>query len=331
MSELASTPSSAARPLSASVVIPTFERPDFLQLCVRAIAKQTRLPDELIIVMRDTDTPTHAAYDSLVAELGHVLNMRSGQVTAPGIVPPLIRGLELASSDIVIYHDDDAEAYPTWLEKLMALYDAPDVVGAGGRLVNFFDFKQADYPAAKDIGVLTWYGRAWGNLYRDPVSPGKRDVQYLMGPNCSYRRDVLKKVGFDVTLNRDVAFHWEMDVGLSVGRFGRLRYDSDCMVKHHTAPRKALGLRTKNYDGVYFAAFNYCRIMRKHLTPLGLFAYLAHSFLIGYAGQPGLGYALARLAIGRPLAWHEEIMASVKGRVDAMRAPALAKLAQAGA
>ena len=42
--------------MKISVIVPTYRRPEYLRRCVKAIAEQTRNPDEVIVVIRETDS-----------------------------------------------------------------------------------------------------------------------------------------------------------------------------------------------------------------------------------------------------------------------------------
>jgi len=51
--------------------------------------------------------------------------------------------------------------------------------------------------------------------FTDPV-----DVDFMLGGNMSFRREVARRIQFDMTLNRNVAQGYEVDIGLQVRRMG---------------------------------------------------------------------------------------------------------------
>ena len=129
------TETRAAVPGTLSVVIPTFQRPDWIRRAVLSLASQTRPPDEVIAVARDTDTPTHESIAQLLKE-GLPFPLIKGTVTAPGFMPPVKAGVALASGAVVAIMDDDAEAEAGWTERLLSHYANPDAGAVGGRYVN---------------------------------------------------------------------------------------------------------------------------------------------------------------------------------------------------
>lgn len=222
---------------SVSVVIPSYNRPDFLRRAILSITRQTCLPTELVVVLRESDFASHQIVSDTKKCVGE-LPIRVASVTEPGFLPPIYKGAEEVTGDIVAFMDDDAEAHQNWLEKLLLHYDDPMVGGVGGRYVNYFDGKKAYYPPAKKVGHITWFGKPIGNQYRDTTFLRPRDVQFLIGGNMSYRLSIFRQALPDRVLGRHVAFHWEMDVGLNIQRRGhRIVFDPSIRVDHHSAPR----------------------------------------------------------------------------------------------
>lgn len=298
-----------------SVVIPTFERPDYLERCVRSIAAQEHLPDELIIVSRITDRETNEKILQLRSAVEGRFPLVHGMVVEPGFLPPIRRGIELSAGDVIAFIDDDAEALPDWAGRLLAYYNDADVGGVGGRCINIFDGVVAVYPVAKVVGRIYWFGRAIGNMYRDTAFDTARDVHFLMGGNMSYRRAVLAKVPFDPVIGNNVAFHWELDLGLQVRKEGfRIVFDPMIRVNHYSGPRKIEGLRSVNAEGIYWANFNYSYLMMKHLSPLGRLAYVVYSLLVGGAKSNGVAHVAYEFLAGRRVDWRQDIWPSLKGR-----------------
>src|SRR5262245_63790994 len=107
------------RPPSLVVVIPTYQRPDWIRRAVQSLAIQTRPPDEVIAVARDTDRPTHEAIQAL-QQLNLPFPLRRELVSEPGFMPPVRKGLAIADADIIAVMDDDAEATEGWTERLLS-------------------------------------------------------------------------------------------------------------------------------------------------------------------------------------------------------------------
>lgn len=303
--------------LTVSIVVPTYQRPDYLERCIRSLYAQTLLADEIMVVSRDTDEPTNAKIRELARELDDRCKLLNHQVSRPGFLPPIETGIKQATGDIVVFIDDDAEAFPDWLERIVTHYGSGDVGGVGGRCINYSDFKEVEYDKASKVGCLSWFGRMVGNMYRETTFVEPVAVDFLMGGNMSFRRSLLKQIAVDPVLNDNVAFHWELDLCQQVKKLGfRILFDPSIKVKHHSAPRAEAGLRTTNFNGGYYSNVNFAYLMMKHLSPFGKIAYLFYSFAIGSDRSSGLIHLVVQLLRGRRIYWHDDIYASIRGRLS---------------
>src|SRR6266702_3200083 len=113
-----------------SVLVPTYRRPADLSRCLSALAAQTRVPDEIIIVTHSEDIDTLA----LLARQQEILPLRTVTVDRSGVVAKLNRGLSVCQGDIVAITDDDAAPRPDWLARIEAHFrDDARIGAAGGR------------------------------------------------------------------------------------------------------------------------------------------------------------------------------------------------------
>lgn len=306
--------------LKISVAIPTYRRPEYLRKAYASIVAQSYQPNEILLVSRVDDHPTNEVITQLISEARDTV-IRNPQVSKPGFLPPVIRAIEAATGDILVLLDDDAEAHHNWLERIIKYYEDDSVGGVGGRCINYFSGVLQHYPAVKRVGQLSWFGRSVGNMYRDCVFTGPSEVDFLMGGNMSYRVDLLRCCKPDERIGNNVSLHWEVDVGQQVKSRGyRILFDPAIKTDHHTAPREIMGTRTVNYEGTYWSNFNYALLMRKHLSLPGFYAYVIYSLLVGGSGSPGLAYLIFSALRGRPVPWREGVLASLRGRLDGVRA-----------
>lgn len=274
-----------------------------------------------MVISREDDVESNAVIDRYAKCGGAPFPIRKVHVSLPGFLPPVVRAIDSAQGDVLALMDDDAEAHVDWLARISSYYSDPRVGGVGGRCVNYFHGVKQDYPPVRRVAKLCWYGRSIGNMYRDCVFSDPVDADFLMGGNSSYRLDVLRNCKPDSRLGNNVAFHWEMDVGLQVKKCGyRIIFDPAIKVDHHSAPRDVDGMRTVNYDGVYWGNYNYALLMKKHLTALGFVSYVLYSLAVGWGGSPGFTYVLYSIMRGRNLPWREMLIASVRGRMDGIKA-----------
>ena len=118
--------------------------------------------------------------------------------------------------------------------------------------------------------------------------------------------------------NDNVAFHWELDMALKIKKQGyRIVYDPGAIIDHYSAPRSVSGMRTPNYDGIYYSNYNFAYIIMLHLNVLRRLGYIGFTIIIGGEGSPGVA-KLVQLWLRRGLDWHL-INASIRGRLDGAR------------
>ncbi len=300
------------------MAIPTFERPAFVRRAVASVLAQTRPPDEVLVVYRGDDHGTIATFDELKA-MPRAEIIRFLPVHAPGMLPPIFKAVEECSGDVIVFMDDDAVAYPDWLQRLCSFYADPVVGGVGGRAVDWWDGAKVHHPPVRTVGKLHWYGRLVGNMYRDFIPDRPTDVDSLMGGNMSYRAALVRECLPDARLSHNVSFYWELDVALRVKAKGyRLVYDPHAIVDHYSAPRSVAGLRTPNSEGVYWSNYNYAFIMMSHLSLPRRACFLAYTSLVGDGNAPGL-VKLAQLLVKGTRGLPALFFASVRGRLAGVR------------
>ena len=214
--------------LFASVVVCTKNRPDDLRDCLRSLKKQDYSPFEIIVVDNDaTGTAKKSAQEAGVRYVSAPLK--------PNLPYARNVGLENAKGNVVVYCDDDIEAYDGWLSALMSSYD--EGVGAvGGQIVvpeksglmeeefeNAKGLKRAllkvlafliDY---KGRGKVTNSGQVTGFYGLDTVC----EVDHLQGCNMSFRKELLENIGgFDEAQGEGYPFRDDTDASVRVKMLG---------------------------------------------------------------------------------------------------------------
>jgi glycosyltransferase involved in cell wall biosynthesis len=299
-----------------SVLIPTFRRPERLRQCLDGLAAQSEKPDEVLLVVRDTDTVTQDFLESYVGSLP----VRMVPVHEVGLVAALNAGLGAAKSDIVAFTDDDAIPRPDWLARILVHYEAdPRLGGLGGRDWMYND-GQLVAGSAKRVGRLSWFGRPAGNHHLGVGPP--RPVDILKGVNMSFRREALDGVWFDRRLKGSgTEMHNEWPVCLAVQRRGwKLVYDPALAVDHYLAPRPTSEDRLhRSATGVYEAVYNETLLLLEFLPPARRAAFVVWSWLVGTRLTPGVLQIVRAKLQGRP-AGPELFVAAFRARVDAWRA-----------
>jgi glycosyltransferase involved in cell wall biosynthesis len=281
-----------------SVIVPTYRRPADLERCLAALDAQLRPADEVIVVARGDDHPTHALLRTRTPGRG-THNLRVACVTQPGVVAAYNLGIEAARGDILCFTDDDAAPHPDWTQRLERAFALDRALGGIGGRDIVHQLGTILTGAAPNVGLVSWYGRPVGNHHIGAGSA--RRVQVLKAVNMAFRRAAVDGVRFDERLRGSGAqVHCEMLFSLDVVRRNwKLVYDPAILVDHFPAARSDDDQRyVFNRTAFYNASFNLKFIMRDHLSPAGRWAFIFYTTLIGTRADPGLGRALT-LAFGR--------------------------------
>ena len=304
-----------------SVLIPTFNRVDSLLRCFRALSNQSRMPDELILVVRDEDEQTRACA-SFWAEM---LPIKVVLIQRPGHVQALNAGLPEATGEIVAITDDDTAPRSDWLARIESIFAAnPKVGGVGGR-DWYREGEEIVSGTRRTVGKILFFGRIVGNHHLG-TNPA-REVDILKGANMSFRRAAIEGMTFDERLRgggaqvaNDLAF------SLAVRRRGwKLVYDHFVAVDHFSAPRHTGANRgERSMQAAGAAAFNiYLALLAFAPGPFRRSIACMWQVCVGTHYAPGLAHLLRGFLRGDNLfpIWQ----AAARGRRDARQAHRIAQ------
>jgi GT2 family glycosyltransferase len=290
--------------------VPTWRRPASLARCLRALAGQSLIPTEVIVITRDEDPASRDAARAVA--FPEATQLRVLEIPVGGVVAAMQAGLDDATGEIIALTDDDAEPRSDWLARLVsAIMADPSVAGAGGR-----DWQPHERGDSAIVGRVQWFGRVIG---RHHLGAGQaRDVDVLKGVNCAFRAPPLRAVGFDPRLRGAGAqMHWELGACLPLRRAGwRLRYDPAIGVEHHIESRASddeLHRGRFAAEPLVDAVHNEALGVGEHLRGLARLAWSVWASTVGTVAAPGLVNALRLRLQGRRWAW-EAYRATRRGR-----------------
>ena len=116
--------------LKVSTVVRTYtdERWQDLVRCLDSLLKQSKLPDQIVVVVDHNPSllrKVQRAFPMVTAVENSFPQGSSGAWNS---------GILNATNEIVAFIDDDAEAEPGWLAQLISHYSRPEVYGVGGHI-----------------------------------------------------------------------------------------------------------------------------------------------------------------------------------------------------
>ncbi len=223
--------------LRLAVIICTKDRPHDLQRCLRSLARQSRPPEQLLVVDA-SEQPLQA--DAWQADLP-MLRV----IPAPAGLPRQRNlGLAQAQADVVAFFDDDVELAEEALAQLMAVYERRWAQGIGGVMGSDPGWRQSSGMMhwLKRLFLLT-HVRARGSRVRVYRSLGvawvarpQREipVQAMPGFCMSYNLALLRQhnLRFDESLG-GYADGEDVEMSLRVARLAPCWQSPAVLVKHH--------------------------------------------------------------------------------------------------
>ena len=276
----------ALKAMNVSVIVPTYRRTTDLKRCLEALKKQTKVPFQILITVRDTDQET---WDFLAQYEKGDLPLEILTVTITGVIAALNTGLAAAKGDIITVTDDDSEAYPNWLKKIEAHFLADSTLGVVGGKDCLYENGVLQTGECETVGKLQWFGRSIGNHSQGVGNA--REVDLLKGVNMAFRASALGALKFDERmLGTGAQVHYEMSFCLSMKRAGwKVVYDPEILVNHFRAQRFDEDQRyifnpVANYNQVY----NETIVLLDHFRGIQRLVFAIWAVLIGTRAARGL-------------------------------------------
>jgi len=201
----------------ASVVVPTFNRPDLLDRCLQALVCQEIGPGCFeVIVVDDAASESTCRQVECWTRPAHQRGIVVRYVPTRGKCGPAAArnaGWHVARGEIIAFTDDDCIPQPGWLAAGLSVF-TDGVAAVDGRLVMPLPAQPTDYE--KNAAGL--------------------EVAEFVTANCFYRRDILEAVGgFDERFR--AAWREDSDLFFRVLDLGqRIGYSPGAIVVHPVRP-----------------------------------------------------------------------------------------------
>ena len=205
---------------TASIIVPTRLRADYLDVALASIAPQAAAAGaELLVVDDGPDEATRAAARRHGARYVE-------HTAARGLNAARNSGIAAAAADLLVFVDDDVEVRPGWLHALLAADAGADP--AVGVLTGPIHARFEDHR-------LRTCGRESPPITTQDFGPADRDVEHAWGANMALRRSAIDRLGpFDDAQPTGAGDEeaWQHRL-LAAG--GRIRYVAAAALDHRRA------------------------------------------------------------------------------------------------
>jgi cellulose synthase/poly-beta-1,6-N-acetylglucosamine synthase-like glycosyltransferase len=226
------------------------------------LQNQTSLPNQIIVV----DDFSEDNIEEILKKHKVILVKRK---INGGVAATRNSGLELVSSDIVVFIDGDAIPDLFMVEAIKNVYleFGDQIVGVGGRAI--------------ECKLRSIYDR-WRSIHLSQDYGLKQviGIPFLFGVCCSYRTDFLKAInGFDEFYTRNAGEDY--DLGLRINKLGyKLVYSPEIIVNHQHIDTFE-SLKNSQYKWAFWGYISNTRNNRSRiLTWLGLIKDLINYILL---------------------------------------------------
>lgn len=190
--------------ITLSLVIPAFNEEDHIRACLNAIAAQTVLPDEVIVVDNNsTDRTAAIARGYPFVKL--LIEKKQGVLFAR------TKGFNAARGSIIGRIDADTIISPRWVEHVKRSLQDKEVAAVTGP-VNYYDMP------------LPSINYRFDHLMRRSIYNWSPKSPFLFGSNMAIRRSVWQQVRS--YLCSDTYMHEDLDLAIHLNRSGhKITYD----------------------------------------------------------------------------------------------------------
>lgn len=216
-----------------TAAICTYNRYDTLPKAIVSLTHQS-LPDDQFEIIVVDNSPDHERSREISEDFDEIPNLKWIIEKTPGLSNARNVATANASAPLIAFMDDDAIAFPSWLDKLAGAFAqfGEHARMAGGRVDPLWGAPRPDWLADDLLGFVSVVD--WGGTAR---FAGKDE--WVAGTNVAFRVDALKEAGgFSTNLGRTGSGHSllsndENDVIARMGaKGGRLIYVPDAVVEH---------------------------------------------------------------------------------------------------
>jgi hypothetical protein len=231
-----------------SIIIPHYNKVEYLKRLLPGVANQTFQDYEVIIIddfTQDRSAPEYIR--SLIKDYSKVRLVENTENMR--FIKTVNKGIELAKGDYVCLLNQDTEVKNNFVQRNVEIMDADPSIGALSCIVVDKDGKNWFSGGRFKSGAIV-------NLVDD--FEGIRTVDFVAGTACFYRKEVFNKIGlFDENF---IMYHEDVEFGLRMKSKTNYRtcMFADKLVIHYVVPSIPRG------DFFYYLNRNHIMLLRRH-------------------------------------------------------------------
>ena len=221
-----------------SVVIPTYNRPERLQVCLQSLTRQT-LPSEYFEVIV-VDDGSSADISHITTPFQEPLSLKLIEQANKGPAAARNAGADEAQGTFLAFTDDDCSPHESWLERLLAVLQGTPAVMVGGHTINqltdnvyaqanqnlidyIYEYYAEETPelqffASNNLALSLEGFRLQGGFEREFPSAGGEDREFCdrwihRGNSLRYLPDAMIYHSHEMTLKKFCELHYRYGTG----------------------------------------------------------------------------------------------------------------------
>ena len=212
--------------LTISTIVCAYNEADYIGPCLQSLLRQTRRPDEILVV-------NNASTDGTAAIAAGLAGVRVIDEPRKGLVRAREAARTAATGDLLVYLDADCRAPEEWLRRVEERFERQPALVALSGPYRFYDWD--------------WWGRTLIRLYDLTLAPLTHLVVYRLagagtlfyGGNFAVRREALSAIGgFDTRIE----FHGEdTNLGRRLIAVGPVAMAGECWLMTSARRYRAMG------------------------------------------------------------------------------------------
>jgi GT2 family glycosyltransferase len=250
-----------------TAVIPTWNRADLLHAILSNLAKQTRRPEQIIVVDNGSTDPTALVAREFPVDFIALPENR-------GFAAAVNEGIRQARGEWILIVNNDVILEPEWLERLLASAEQENAPFAAGKLLRTNELGVLD--GSWDLvsrAAYAWrcgYGRADGKVWSV-----RRNISFAPMTAAVFHRRVFDRIGLLET--RFESYYEDVDFGIRCALAGFEGVYEPAAVALHTG-NATLG--KYGYRVMFLTARNQVLLLAKHY-PVKTLRKFAWPILVG--------------------------------------------------